>query len=70
MWGLGQVDWCDTEIVDYEYLVKQRVEIDTEDYDEDYYCLYYTANKDINWDMINKIMYRNYMIGVNYFIYL
>ena len=62
MWGMGQVDRDDTEIVDYEYLVNQMVENYPEDFDEDYYCLYYTSNKDINWNMIDTLMYRNYMI--------
>jgi hypothetical protein len=64
MWGMGQC-WSNNIIIDYEGLVEEMVEKNTDDYDEDYYCLYYTSNKDINWDMINTLMYRNMRIGEN-----
>jgi hypothetical protein len=57
--------WSNDIIIDYEDLVKQMVEENTDDYDEDYYCLYYTSNKDINWDMINILMYRNIKVEDN-----
>jgi len=63
-WG-GDRMYMYKNIIDYEDLVKEMVEDNTEDFDKDYYCLYYTCNKDINWDMINNLMYRNYHIKYN-----
>jgi hypothetical protein len=65
-WAKGRLSYYENGIIDYEYLVKEMVEDNPDDYDKDYYCLYYTSNKDINWDMINILMCRNYRIIQKY----
>lgn len=65
-WAKGRLSYYENGIIDYEYLVKEMVEDNPDDYDKDYYCLYYTCNKDINWDMINILMCRNYRIIQKY----
>lgn len=49
-------------LLEYEKIIKKMVEDNPEDFDKDYYCLYYTSNKDINWDVINKLMFNTYFI--------
>lgn len=48
------------ECLYFEDLIKRHVEENTEDFDKDYYSLYYTSN--INWDMINTKYKHNYIL--------
>ena len=48
------------ECLYFEDLIKREVEENTEDFDKDYYSLYYTSN--INWDMINTKYKHNYIL--------
>ena len=48
------------EYMNFEEKIKRQVEENTEDFDKDYYSLYYTAN--INWHMINTKYKQNYIL--------
>lgn len=48
------------EYLYFEDLIKREVEKNIEDFDKDYYSLYYTSN--INWDMINTKYKHNYIL--------
>ena len=48
------------EYLNFEKKIKRKVEENTDDFDKDYYSLYYTAS--INWDMINTKYKQNYIL--------
>jgi hypothetical protein len=48
------------EYLYFEDIIKRHVEENTEDFDKDYYSLYYTAN--INWCMIDTKYKQNYIL--------
>jgi hypothetical protein len=49
------------DCLDFEETIKRHVEENTEDFDKDYYSLYYTAN--INWHMINTKYKQIYILN-------